>query len=684
MTRIVMLTELRLTLRSPALWLVTALGAGLAALAARGTSQPEMLQLLPELAFPFALLGQMLLTAAAARREQADRVHELVEALPYRPASWVWGRLAVHGLLWLAVSVLLWAVGAGAVALAGEPLDLPALLIHWAVMAPPAIAFATGLSFLLGSLIPAAVAAYFLTAAIWVLGPLGTVALSRGGDRMPAPVLEYFASGRYFPLGTEGYYPQGVLLLAQRSFTLGVGALACLFLLWHLARRRGFSSRVLPAALALLLATSGVGAAVTQSVWSGRTARYEQEMAGYPPGFVTSTDRPRLLTDRYAVSLELDPVAHRMKAAGSLTVTNGGDAPLNAVDLTLRRNFTVTGVTDRTGKPIAFERKGDHLQLALPLAPGESQELRLTWEGEVWHWRMSAGPKLAAHIAPKSIMLPASYGWYPLPGRVQLGMQVGVCMGQDHDNCRRELEDLAGYQKPARVALTVTGSGLNLIHNAGDGVMGLYLIGTPLATEVVDGIEVTVSPLNRLRAERLARNIASRAAVYDQIVPRAAPGPIRLIEAPEYAYWGAAWRAEAGAFPGAVLVHQYSLGAFREERMDSSFLKPVLHLWWPAGGGVIMDQQESMVGAMGRYMEALRSGVRRTPVYEHDRFLQVLHALEDARGRETALAFLREMHGRLAEGGPTEQEFLQGVEALAGDDQAVAGLLAQWRGGLGR
>ena len=685
MTRMVMLTELRLMLRSPAVWLVTALGAGLAAFAAYGASQLEMLSQLPELAFPFVLLGQMLLTAAAARRDQSERVSELTEALPYRPTAWVWGRLLVHCWLWVSVSVLLWVIGAAGVALAGEPLDLRALITHWAVMAPAAVAFAAGVSFLLGSMVRNAAVAYFLTAGAWILGPFGTVALSKGGERMPAPVLEYFASGRYFPLGTAGYYPQEALLLAQRIFTVGIGGLASLFLLWYVARRRGLSSRVLPAALALLLAASGASAAVTQSIWQGRTAAYEQETAGYPRGYDPRKEiASPVLADEYRLTLELDPAANRVRAEGMIRVTNGGDAPLTEIDLTLRRNFRVTGAADSAGQPLAFEREGDFLKLSLPVGAGETRELRLTWEGEVWQWRMAAGPKLGAHIAPESIMLPASYGWYPLPGRIQLGLQIGVCSGPADDNCRRELEDVGVSHRPASIEVAVTGSSLNLIHNAGDDVTGLYLIGTPLTTEVVQGIEVTASPVNRERAERLARSIAALAGYYDEIVPRVTSGQIRLIETPEYTFWGAVWRADSGAFPGAVLVHQYTLGAFTEARMTSSFLKPVLHLWWPAGGGLIRDQQDALVESMGRYMEVLRSGERNTPVFEYDLALQVFETVEDAKGREAVIALLREMHGRLAQGGPTVAEFQRAALSHAGNDPAVAEKLNQWQGGPGR
>lgn len=664
MSHPVWLTHLRLALRSWGLWLVLACGVALTVVATSGGPVSRMFMNFNELAAPFFYLLQMLITAAAAQRERSERVDELVESLPYEASGWILGRYLVYYLIWLTASVLLWATGGLMVLLADQPLDLANLVLNWAVVAPITLAFTTAISLMLGSLMRPGTLTYFATAGAWLAGPFSQILASKENGSMMVPVAEYFASGRAFPLGAEGYFYNTGLLAANRLFALGVTGLALATVIYLAARRRGRPTRPVLAALLLagLLTTgSATGAA---AIWNGRYAAISAEMAGIPKGWPPE-ERLTLAADNYDLAVTFTPESHGLAAQGSFDLTNTGSQPLEMVDLTLRQNLKLTRL-QADGKDLAIRRRGDHITANLSLAPGESRRLTAAWEGEVWQWRLRDGPKLAAHVAPESIFLPAHYGWYPLPGRQYLTIRIEHCYPT---GCDDGLTDFSLALPPTSFDLAVSGTDLPIIHNGEDGaVPGLYLLGSPFPIEEQHGLLVAVSPYNRVQGERMARELSGMLAAYEQMIPRM-QGPVRLMESHDALYFGSPWAptSSEGATPNGLMVHGVEVGRYRPGFFETDYDMAVWGLWWPDNSRGF--SQSHLYNSFGLYMEYARSG--NLPIRGMGA-MNVLLALEEAKGRESVIQLLREMHALLPAGGPSISDFEAAASRLGGGDPAVA------------
>lgn len=663
MTGPVWRTHLRLAVRSWGLWLVAALGVGLAVLSTSGGPISRMFYNFNEMAAPFFYLGQMLLTAAAAQRERSEQVDELIEAMPYEVESWVASRFLVHYLLWLAASVPVWAAGALMVVLAGHPLDLPHLLLNWVVVAPVTLAFTTAISLALGTLARQGVATYFLTVITWFSGPFSQILLSKGSDRLMLPLGEWYASGRIFPHATTGFFYNAGLLAANRGFALGAAGIALAAVVIASARRR--HRPVGRAAAALLLATlvAGSSTVAMASSWNSRYRAIEAELA--QTSRLVSLEKPLPLTaDQYDLVVTLAPHEHRFTAEGSFDLTNSGSAAQSAVELTLRQNLTLTRL-EADGRAVPYERSGNYLRLSLPLGPGETKRLTAAWEGEVWQWRLQSGPRLAAHIAPESILLPAHYGWYPLPGRQLLTTQITICRSA---SCEPGLVDHPLARPTASFRLQVSGTDLTLIHNAGGPVPGLYLVGTPFPVREEQGMQIAFSPAHRVQAERMAAEIAPMIAAYEEMVPRH-QGPVRLIESHDGLLYGAPWQPSAslGATPNGLMLYSLEIGRYWPGYFETAYDFAIQGLWWPSDGW--KKNQQALYRSFGAYMEYARGG--QLPGYRHPS-LNLLITLEEAKGQDAALQVLRSMYALLHDGGPSMDDFALEVRRASGDSPTVA------------
>jgi len=666
----------RLAFRSAGPWITLATAVALAAGISWGGATGRIFYHYNELGAPIFCLLAMLFTATAARREHSEHVEELIGALPYEAAPWVLGRFLVQYLIWLAVSVVAWAAAGAAVVLSGHPLDLHALALNWVVVVPAALAYATALALLIGSLARSAVTAYFLTLLAWLGGPLFRLLASRSTVFLPAPIFEFFAGVRVAPQGATGFFYNVDLVFFNRLVTLGIAVAALAVLLLAVARRR---RRVaLPYALLLGLALLLVAGAAReiQLDWGLRYKTVAAEMrrvdAAEPwyeelsGGAVMSIPTYPVVTDDYDLTVVLSPAHRSLAARANFAVTNVSGEPLKEIPLTLRQNFTVTGVTV-DGEPVTARRQGDHLFLPVPLAPGETKQVSAAWEETVWQWRLQDGPRAAAHIDEESVLLPAHYGWYPLPGIQRLTRAVGQCSEFLPEYCPLTPRDLPVGHPQARFRIRVSGTDLHIRHS-GDGetavTTGLYLVGTPWPEEELHGLLVSVSPDNRVQAERAAAEIAGLMAEYEAMIPRQALGPVRLIQVHDDLYHGTPWlpTAGSGATPGSLLIHGQELARYWPGYFADTYGISVLALWWPQYGFTV--EQGRLYRDFQRYMEYVRTGEQpRYPDTVFERLLRV----EQTAGREAALQVLREMHALLP-AGPAPEDF----EAAIGRIMATA------------
>lgn len=269
-------------------------------------------------------------------------------------------------------------------------------------------------------------------------------------------------------------------------------------------------------------------------------------------------------------------------------------------------------------------------------------------------------------MAPESIFLPATYGWYPLANRQLLrypelvGSRAGLFPG---------VGDVGVHHPPAAVAVTATGTDLHVTTNAGPDATGVYIIGTPWETVTMSGLAVTASPANRVQAARLADMLAERAAYYDTLLPRAQREPIRLIEVHDTLFYGSSHMPVADAAPGAILLRNLNFGNADGNDLEAAAAL-VTQLWWPASrsreGGTVFR-------GLGLYMEWTRTGA--APSGGDAETQLSLETLVKARGREAALGILRRLHPLVAADGPTVDDFAAAVRAAAGDSPEVAAAL---------
>lgn len=676
MMRAVIRTHLILMIRNRGVWAVTAISLVLAGLAARQGALSRMFYNWGELASPFFYLGQMLVTVAAAGRERTERVEELLEPLPYRPAVWVGGRFLVAYAGWLCISLLLWAAGGGLVAAAGHPLDVTLLIVHWAWVAPATLLYTTGLAFAIGTRVRRAVVAYFLTACAWIAPPFGYILVAKSSPLVPVPLGEYFASGRAFPLSAAGYLTNGTLLLLNRAFVIGLGVAAVGALVWLTARQRRVPGAAAAAVVAGALALSVGAAASSQTIWADRHGAYEAEMAVAAPAEAArlNLEAATFRVERYDIDLQVQPHSRSLKATARLEIAYA--KPEDELVLTLRRDLTVTGVAGPDGAPLSFDRKVDWVVVKAPPISGGRTTLTVAYEGEVWQWRLYDGPKLGAHILPESLFLPANWGWYPIPGQRVLTHLMEMCMSS---GCGPGLNDASLAHAPSSVDLKVLGTSLNLVHNAGENTAGLYLIGTPFETEVHSGLPVTVSPVNRVQGARIAREISQMAAFYEQLIPRN-HGPLQVVEVHDALVFGRPWSPVLGSAPGAIVLHSMEVGRFWDGYFTDAYHTAVSNLWWPLTG-VIATEQDHLSFGFSQYMHTLFKGERSdSDLRQQNPVVKTLQAVEDAKGREAAVAILRLMHARIPHGGPANAEFVAEVTRVAGDSDAVMAQLARLRG----
>lgn len=352
-----------------------------AAVTSRGGATGRIFYHFTEMGAPIVYLLMMLFTASATRRESSEHVEELIEALPYEVTPWILGRFLTHYLVWLVVSLAAWAAAGTAVLLSGHPLDLTALALNWAAVVPVTLVYTTAVPLLIGGLARTSVSTYFLTLLAWLGGPLAALLLSRSTAWVPAPLGEFFGSGRVAPQGATGFFYNVDLILFNRLFILAVSVAALALMLVVAARQRRRPALRHAAALLMALLLAVASAREVLLDWQVRYAGIRDEVAQLiadEPGWRAVAGAPEIMpafpvvTDDYRLTLSFDPWNRRLRVEGSFDVTSASAEPLASIPLTLRREFAVSAVTVG-GEPVAPQLDGDRLMLPVPLAPGETR-----------------------------------------------------------------------------------------------------------------------------------------------------------------------------------------------------------------------------------------------------------------------------------------------------------------------
>lgn len=641
-------TELKLLLRHWGVWIMTAAGILLTFTLGADQTLNSLPYWIDESVFRFYVMGPLLLGVAAGRRARADRVSELIDASPYNPWLWICGRYLANAALWLAGSIPIWVLAA-----IRFPGNLPTLALHWAVAAPVTVALLTAVGFFLGNATGSAMAGYSLAVAYYFAGVFVPM-MTDSVPPIPWLWLDWLSPQRWLPLTPTGYFPNTALVFCQRlAGAGGAVALGAGLVVW-LAFRRRLPVRGSVAVLVLACAVTVGAAARTQALWTDREEAVAAAVEAVPKeGQAAAQPATPVRINRYDLSLAFAPAEHTVSIVGSLEVTNGGTAAITQIDLTLRSNFTVESLATADGERLDFERSGDRLTVQRPLAPGETVRLTGRWKGAVWQWGENRGRRyqtrsLGAHVAPESIFLPATYGWYPIPGDIQLAYRPWEWM----------VSDKLSVQSPATFSVKTSGTTLNVLTNAGDDRPGMYLLGTPLPTTVVDGVGLIVAPHNRDRALAIYKDLEQRAAVVGETRL-----PTRIIEVPEGFEYGLQVATELQVTPGAALVRTFDFdppGPFSNV--------PVLSArWWDANPTV-----HGAALGLGAYLEQALLGKESADLRwpDGDSISKALTALELARGRETTLSVVRELYA-LRPDGPTQEQVVAAISQAAQGNESV-------------
>lgn len=353
-------------------------------------------------------LPALIVGAATAARGERTRFVALDESYP-TGAEVTLGR-------WLATVVALLPSQIVPLILAyriGPPIAVARAVPVYVLEATITFAFATALGWCLVTWLGARRWIYPLLGMGWV-GALGLPVLFGVGNlNIPGSRLADFmrsTAGNYDSFW--GRITEEPLPTWFNLFYTGLAVLALALIALHSQRRRLRRLPIVPGAVALAafaLTATAATAYVTQ-IQDWRAQAEVPVWVEYPT--------PDEAVDAWDIDVDLTQPA-TPKFVTRMAVRNASEAPLEQVTLSLYRDLEVTESS------LPFERDGDALIITppQPLAPGETIELRLAYEGSLWVFvsmhREHFEP--VAFTKDTAVRLVPGIGWYPLPGRANLG-----------------------------------------------------------------------------------------------------------------------------------------------------------------------------------------------------------------------------------------------------------------------
>jgi len=278
-------------------------------------------------------------------------------------------------------------------------------------------AFATALAWLLASLLGSRRWLFLVIAGVWV----GLIIIPTFFQMSRVPFVGIFnLAGNGSPLNyTEvfGTMPQGLQPFWFHLFyaaLLGVLLMAVLSRLQ--ARRLHRVSRQVVAigAAALVIALLALGG-YSANVFTARAQEdYARAIAKrHETDFVINAPTPEAI-NRYDLTVDLTNVS-TPRFTVEFVVTNRGETPLANPRLTLHHDLTITESSER------YTRDSDFVTLTpdQPLAPGETQTIKLTYSGSLWLLDLFGGiPSANTFSNTEGVRLPYISCWYPVAGWV--------------------------------------------------------------------------------------------------------------------------------------------------------------------------------------------------------------------------------------------------------------------------
>lgn len=515
---------------------------------------------------PF-FLGQMIATVAHVQTGQAQRVDETLEGTPYRSNALVLGRAGAVYTAWLGAGTLIFLLMVVRGVLPhNQPID-PILWWDWFLVIPLTLVFTTGVAYALGSLMRRGFAVYLVLLLLFLAGsfPFNQFFAEMYMGNLgagPFTVTDFLLSSS-FRLDRLPIFPDFWPLVFNRVHAIGAGLLCLFGVIWLKGRRRK-ESGTRTAAIVCLISLGLILAAFTasRSIWADRVLLMRAERAAVTAYDAQVTPEALLpAVDAYGLKVSVDPDGHGLKVEAAVAVTRAGEQAL----FTLGRSFDVAHVMGPDGRPVPFVRSGDLLLLT---TAGRTGIYTVTYGGMVWQWRPDywRGMRVAAHVAPESIMLPVGLGWYPLPGRQTL----------TYKGTWGRLADARPWHPPASFRLDVTGAGkLSLASNAmaGAPVTSAWLVGTPWEPVRSGRFQLFISPEHFAPGRQFAWEMGRELDWLDRWVPLGqsailaeVPSSVAAVEFIGY----------TPGFPGGVIVAPGFLA-----RMDGMLMQSHLSaLWW--------------------------------------------------------------------------------------------------------
>jgi len=360
----------------------------------------------------FGSLIGMFLTGIQASRAQRNRFDMLEVALPSGVevllARWLAIITALGGLVIAPLFVLITApVGR---------LDTSYVLNNLLLILL-STAFATGLIWLAQNTVGIRRWMYPLFGMLWLAG--GILPNILNNDGLPLPGINLFnfiTMNQSINSPLWGQLSQGQLANLTVLFYAGIVMLFAGVMLWRTMAAR-FHRRS-PVIIALTLAALGVvlfaGSSYTAQVYAANQQVIDEDQ--YRQEYADQTLRPAALpfgVTAYNVTFALDTLA---RLSAQLDVTNRSDAPLTELTFSLYHQFEITDAST------PFTRDRDSLTLTLPepLAPGESTQISVMYQGNIAYLerRLGRPPEATYFIRPEGVNLACAVLWYPIPGRL--------------------------------------------------------------------------------------------------------------------------------------------------------------------------------------------------------------------------------------------------------------------------
>ena len=361
------------------------------------------------------------LAAQTLRRAPAEGTEELFETFPTKATTEFWGKVAAFApvpLILASEPLLIY------FAFASDRPEAPGLMLYHGLFLAANFSLATAFGAAAAAFIRRGVLSYMAAASSWIAYTfLVNMAYGELG-------LSWVSLGMNFSAGWSHHRPDVLwgaglgldLAASQYGFlaAASLGLLAVAALLYKRWRHPG-QPRILTCATLLVAAVAAtLLGGVYLDTLGARLSYLEDQIALEHASAGAPAPAECGLVEALGYDLEVWLGPDRtLRARADVVVVNTGEEPIERIPLTLNGALALEETTV-DGRPAQVERWGHRLAVRLPeaLSAGESCLVRLCYGGQVWLWNLDGWYRLepAAVVGAAGTLLPAGFGWYPLPG----------------------------------------------------------------------------------------------------------------------------------------------------------------------------------------------------------------------------------------------------------------------------